>query len=94
MIGFGFTIYKLFQYLPEVLAAGNIRRPQVPRNLRLTLIALCTLGLAAWEHRRFLNEIGAAQSRHIWSVSLAVAILVVLTGVLAFYGVLLRHGPF
>jgi hypothetical protein len=30
MIGFGFTIYKFFQYLPAELAAGNVRRPQAP----------------------------------------------------------------
>ena len=27
MIGFGFSIYKFFQYLPEEIAAGNIQRP-------------------------------------------------------------------
>jgi putative membrane protein len=96
MIGFGFTIYKFFQYLPEEIAAGTIRRPNAPRNLGLTLIAVGTLGLvaAAWQHRRFLNEIGASQSRHVWSISFMVAILVILIGVLTFYGVLLRHGPF
>src|SRR5882757_6348252 len=52
MIGFGFSIYKFFQYLPEELAAGNIQRPQAPRNLGLTLIALGTLALVAatWQH--------------------------------------------
>jgi uncharacterized membrane protein YidH (DUF202 family) len=96
MIGFGFSIYKFFQYLPEELAAGNIRRPQAPRNLGLTLIALGTLALAAaaWQHRRFLNEIGASQGRHFWSISFVVSILLILIGVLTFYGVLLRHGPF
>jgi putative membrane protein len=39
MIGFGFTIYKFFQYQAEEIAAGNIRRPQAPRNLGLSLIA-------------------------------------------------------
>lgn len=96
MIGFGFTIYKFFQYLPEEIAAGTVHRPNAPRNLGLTLIAVGTLGLvaAAWQHRRFLNEIGASQSRHVWSISFMVAILVILIGVLTFYGVLLRHGPF
>src|SRR5277367_503489 len=63
MIGFGFSIYKFFQYLPEEIAAGNIQRPQAPRNLGLTLVALGTLALiaAAWQHRSFLNEIGASQ---------------------------------
>ncbi|MGC1871145.1 MAG: DUF202 domain-containing protein [Acidobacteriaceae bacterium] len=96
MIGFGFTIYKFFQYLPEEIHTGKIYRPQAPRNLGLTLIALGTLGLAgaAWQHRRFLNEIGATQSRHIYSISFMVAVLVILIGVIVFYGVLLRHGPF
>jgi putative membrane protein len=96
MIGFGFSIYKFFQYLPEEIAAGNIRRPQTPRNLGLTLIALGTLALcaAAWQHRRFLNDMGVSQGRHVWSVSFVVAIFVILIGMVTFYGVLLRHGPF
>jgi uncharacterized membrane protein YidH (DUF202 family) len=96
MIGFGFSIYKFFQYLPEEIAAGDIRNPQSPRNLGLTLIALGTLALAAaaWQHRSFLNEIGAPQTRHAWSISFVVAILVILIGFITFYGVLLRHGPF
>ena len=96
MIGFGFTIYKFFQYLPQDIAAGNVRRPQAPRNMGMTLIALGTLALvaAAWQHRSFLNEVGASQKRHIWSISFVVAIFVVLIGVIAFYGVLLRSGPF
>jgi putative membrane protein len=96
MIGFGFSIYKFFQYLPEEIAAGNIRRPQAPRNLGLTLIALGTLALAAaaWQHRNFLNQIGASRSRHTWSVSFVVAMAVILIGLVTFYGVLLRHGPF
>jgi putative membrane protein len=96
MIGFGFTIFKFFQYLPEEIAAGNIRRPQAPRNLGLTLIALGTLALmaAAWQHRIFLNKMGTTQGRHVWSVSFVVAIAVILIGLVTFYGVLLRHGPF
>src|ERR1700733_7860313 len=96
MIGFGFSIYKFFQYLPDEIAAGNIRNPQAPRNLGLTLIALGTVALmaASWQHRTFLNELGASKARHIWSISFVVAIFVVLIGVITFYGVLLRHGPF
>jgi putative membrane protein len=96
MIGFGFTIYKFFQYMPEEIASGTIRRPQAPRNLGLSLIALGTLALAAaaWQHRRFLNRIGLPGSHHIWSISFALAILVILVGIVTFYGVLWRHGPF
>jgi len=96
MIGFGFTIYKFFQYMPAELAAGNVRRPQAPRNLGMTLIALGTLALAAaaWDHRRFLNELQVSQKRHIWSISFVIAIFVILIGAIAFYGILLRSGPF
>lgn len=96
MIGFGFSIYKFFQYLPEEIASGNIRRPHAPRNLGLTLIALGTVALAAaaWQHVQFLTQIGASQKQQIRSISFAVAIAVVLIGILAFYGVLLRHGPY
>jgi len=96
MIGFGFSIYKFFQYQAEEIAAGNIQRPQAPRNLGLTLIALGTVALsaAAWQHRTFLNKLGVHQSRHVWSVSFVVAMAVILIGVVTFYGVLLRHGPF
>jgi|SRR5215467_16118080 len=96
MIGFGFTIYKFFQYLPEEIATGNVLHPQAPRNLGLTLIALGTVALsaAAWQHRSFLRQIGAAKVTKVWSVSFTVAIAVILIGILAFYGVMLRHGPF
>ena len=96
MIGFGFTIFKFFQYLPEEIATGNIRRPQAPRNLGLTLISLGTLALAAaaCQHSRTLKNIGAPAKRRVWSISFMVAVAVVMIGLIAFYGVLLRHGPF
>ena len=96
MIGFGFSIYKFFQYLPQELATGNIQRPQAPRNLGLTLIALGTLALAAasWQHWNFLKAARASQAGHVWSFSFVVAIFVILIGLISFYGVLLRHGPF
>jgi len=96
MIGFGFTIYKFFQYLPSEVANGKMSHPHAQRNLGLTLIALGTLALAAatWQHKKFLRDIGASQPGHLWSTSFVVAIAVVLVGILAFYGVLLRYGPF
>jgi putative membrane protein len=96
MIGFGFTIYKFFQYLPEQIAAGNIQRPNAPRNLGLTLIALGTLALAAatWQHWSFLKALGPWSLRKVWSISFGVAICIVLIGCITFYGVLLKEGPF
>jgi putative membrane protein len=96
MIGFGFTIYKFFQYMPEEVAKGNVLHPQAPRNLGLTLVALGTSALtaAAWQHLNLLRQIGSPQMHHVWSISFVVAIGVILIGLLTFYGVLLRHGPF
>jgi len=96
MIGFGFTIYKFFQYVPEDLAVRKISHPQAPRNLGLTLVALGTLSLtaAAWQHLDFLKRIGAPMQTGLRSISFVVAAAVVLVGILAFYGVLMRHGPF
>jgi uncharacterized membrane protein YidH (DUF202 family) len=96
MIGFGFTIYKFFQYQAEDIAAGKIQRPNAPRNLGLSLIALGTFALAgaAWQHWKFLKAIGASEKRHMISISVFVAMVVILIGLVTFYGVLLKSGPF
>ena len=96
MIGFGFTIYNFFRYLPEEIANGTARRPQAPRNLGMSLIALgtVTLAVAAWQHRNFLRDIGASENRHLWSIAFVAAIALVLIGVIAFFGVLLRSNMF
>jgi uncharacterized membrane protein YidH (DUF202 family) len=95
MISFGFGIYKFFQYAPDGSAPVLHGRPNAPRNLGLTLIALGTAALAAaaWQHRDFLSKISLSHKRHM-SVSFAVAIAVILVGLITFYGVLLRQGPF
>src|SRR5712675_638356 len=54
MIGFGFSIYKFFQYLPEEIATGNIQRAQC--NKAHAQIA---------RHRNFLTEIGAPQTQRV-----------------------------
>jgi putative membrane protein len=96
MIGFGFSIYKFFQYMPEEIASGNIQRPNAPRNLGLTLIALGTVALAAaaWQHWNFRKTMQTSQMKHVWSFAFIVAIFVIMIGLITFYGVLLRHGPF
>ena len=96
MIGFGFTICKFFQYMPEEIAARNVLHPQAARNLGLTLVALGSVALlaAAWQHWNFLKEIGTPQTHRVWSISFVVAIAVIFIGFLAFCGILLRRGPF
>jgi putative membrane protein len=96
MIGFGFTIFKFFQYMYEESPAALIRHAETPRNLGMTLVALGTLALAVavWQHRVFLKDIGESQPLNAWTISFVVAIVVVLIGVLTFCGVLLRIGPY
>jgi uncharacterized membrane protein YidH (DUF202 family) len=95
MISFGFGIYKFFQIVPEGTAPGVHGRPNSARNLGLTLIALGTVALvaAAWQHRDFLHKVGLSHTRHV-SISFVIAIAVVLVGLITFYGVLMREGPF
>lgn len=95
MIGFGFTIYKFLQYLREGEHAFATR-VEAPRNFGLALIALGTVALIAaiWEHTDFLRQIGVTERKYYRSLSVIVAILVILIGVIAFIGVLLRAGPF
>jgi len=96
MIGFGFTIFKFFQYLRSDIVAANSLHPNAPRNLGLSLIALGTVALAAatWQHRAFLKQLQEYSPQQTWSLSFVIAIAVVLMGLLAFYGVLLQHGPY
>ncbi len=96
MIGFGFTIYKFFQYKAEDIAAGTVRRPNAPRNLGLSLIAVGTLALmaASWQHRDFLKQIAPSRKKQTYSVSFVVAMGVILIGIVTFYGVVLHAGPF
>lgn len=96
MIGFGFTIYKFFQYLAESENIILQARPHAARNLGLALITLGTLALvvAAIQHRVFLNQMGIEEGKRLWSLSFIVAIMMMLIGVMAFIGVLTGEGPF
>jgi uncharacterized membrane protein YidH (DUF202 family) len=57
---------------------------------------LGTLALAgaAWQHRQFLKSIGGSEKKHTISISIVVAMVVILIGLVTFYGVLLKSGPF
>lgn len=95
LIGFGFSIFKFFDYLKNAEGFHSAIRAQAPRHFGLVLIALGTAALvmAVYQHVHFLNEIGTTQRVSVWSLSVIVAILLVLIGVLAFINVLLRTGP-
>ncbi len=94
LVGFGFSIYKFFQYMRVLPGAGQGHHGQAPRNLGLALIALGTLAMAGAviEHAHSMKRLGGGRLR--WSLVLVVALLMVLLGVLAFAGVLASAGPF
>jgi putative membrane protein len=93
MIGFGFTMYKFFQYLRE---AHELYREHAPRNLGLTLIALGTLTLvaAAFQHRRTLVRLGATTGAGRGTMAVGVTLALALVGALVFASIYLGTGPF
>lgn len=96
MIGFGFTIYKFFQYLREAEQIARPARPHAPRNLGMSLVVLGTLALiaATAQHWQLLKQLGVRGYAILKSLSFVVAALVSLIGILAFAAMVLRTGPF
>jgi putative membrane protein len=95
MIGFGFTIYKFFQYLREAEDVVLVRL-RGPRNLGLTLIALGTVALvvAAIQHWQTIRKLRERSEVIESSMTLPVAAVVAIVGIIAFLSIVLRVGPF
>ena len=97
MIGFGFSIYKFFQYLRESGTLAVDWRPQGPRNLGLTLIALGTglLIVAIVEHVQFLRRLSKeAQHGFPKFTTLITAIIISVIGLFTLVNLLFQIGPF
>ena len=95
MISFGFTIYKFLQAMQESQKVPI--RPNGPRNLGLTLIALGTIGLivACIQHRSLLKQLHYSSSVGArWSLAMMVAVAMSLLGTLAFVSIAIRIGPY
>jgi putative membrane protein len=71
-------------------------RADTPRHLGMSFIAVGTLAMlaAVWQHENFLKDIGASRIRRRLPISVVVAVVVILIGVLTFFGVWMRTGPF
>jgi putative membrane protein len=98
MISFGFTIYKFLQFLQEE-GRLPVLRLQTPRNVGLTLIGIGTfaLAVACIQHRRYVAQLirmSPGRPRKAWDLSLIVAFLLLLLGILMFGSIILRSGPF
>lgn len=94
LISFGFTSYKFLQYVREEA------RPPVqvegPRNLGMALISMGVLFLllASLQSWREFKRLEPHQKIKPWRLSLALALLLALLGVLALANVAFRIGPF
>lgn len=105
LISFGFTIYQVFDKLRQ---AGTITHDTAPHNFGVTLvfIGITTLIIGIIYHIQFMiglrherNEMHEqglihAESRFPPSMTLIVALLLLVIGILAILSMLLKTGPF
>ena len=96
MIGFGFLIYKFFQFFVERSMVGAALRPQSPRNLGIVLTGLGTFVVvaAAIQHWSYVKNLRKDQPYEPWDLSFIVACLTAIVGAMMFGSILLRSGPF
>ena len=96
MISFGFSLFKFFQFLREQAGDATLSL-RGPRNFGLFLIGLGTLALifASWDFARTRRRLAAVTGEKpgLWSLTLAVALIVAVLGLLAYAGVAFRLGP-
>jgi len=87
MIGFGFTLAKLFQSLARsnVLIRGPAGKVWTAEGVGLLLISLGTLALivATLDHRREIKQLRAAGLPARFSLTMAVASVLAILGVMA-----------
>src|SRR5262245_19716962 len=99
LIGFGFTIFQFLQRLHS-MPGGTESRPLVPWIVGLAMIGagIAALLVAAYQYRKLttylwsepFRPIAGIESRPLYSVALAVCVLLAVVGVFAFGAVLLR----
>ena len=95
MISFGFTIYKFLQVLQEQ-STVPVSRPQAPRDVGLTHIAIGTFALtiACVQHWKYIKKLRPDQPYKPWDLTFIVACLIGLLGFLMLASVIFRAGPF
>jgi putative membrane protein len=106
LIGFGFTIYQFFRHLHDVGVASTVLPAEAARNFGtgLVLIGVVLLGIGIGGHVRFMLDLREEHEQllrdHLlpgdrlpYSVTLAVALLLLLLGLVAIIGMLWRLGP-
>jgi putative membrane protein len=108
LIGFGFTIYQFFRYLRQTAGvADTVVRAEAARNfsVALVIIGVLLLVLGIIGHVRFMLELRADHGQLVqaqlippdhfpYSITLAVALLLLMVGLLAIVSMVIRVGPF
>ncbi len=96
MIGFGFTLGKFFDYLQrdrQVTVRGPLGGVWTPEVVGLVLIGIGIFALivAALQYKQSLRLLQREGLQKRWSLSLTVAALLGLLGILAFLGLIINQ---
>lgn len=96
LISFGFTIYKFLQYTQEEGSAKMLMRLEGPRHLGIAMIGLGVVFLLLASIRSWLAMRSLQPHRRLSALrlSLVLALLLALLGMLALANVAFRVGPF
>jgi putative membrane protein len=108
LIGFGFTIYQFFRYLRESAGEAHLFQSGAPRNFGMALVILgvVMLSLGIWKHVAFMLELRAERKtfanqglipgddKFPISITLITATLLLMLGLIAIVGMVMRAGPF
>lgn len=90
LISFGFTMYKVLENIET--NTRLLHREHTPRNVGLFLIAVGTLSIwmGAFEYYSTLKELSHLREVRFWRGSTALALIMCLTGLVLFFGVVER----
>jgi putative membrane protein len=108
LIGFGFTIYQFFRSLRQSnVVSEAVLRPEAARNfgMALVIVGVLLLVLGIIGHVRFMLELRRDHDQLVharlipadtfpYSMTLAVSVLLLAIGLLAFISMVVREGPF
>lgn len=108
LIGFGFTIYQFFRSFRETSAGAQLVSSNAARNFGLALVTLGSgmLVMGIWYHIRFMTELRKERHHMVEqkfvhgelsypiSLTLIVAVLLLLLGLVAIFSMVTRLGPF
>ncbi len=96
LIGFGFTIYKFFDYLRDTPQFADFPA-EGPRNLGLALLVVGAgmLLFATIQHVVYINRLRKDSGKHFpISVALVGSVCMIIIGFLALMNTILHVGPF